>query len=92
MTSGRIAPACALLASTLAIAACGSSGPPTYPANVQTNFLNACEVKGQVAACNCTLTHIEQRVSLSDYQTGEQGIAVSGLLPQWLYDAVASCK
>jgi hypothetical protein len=78
-----------LLASTVAIAACGGSATTSYPANVQTNFLNACEMKAGVAACDCTLSHIEQHVSLGDYQIGEQNIA-SGV-PQWLDTAVRSC-
>lgn len=59
-----LAPAVALV---LPLAGCGS-----YPVNVQTNYLNACEAKGGSSSrCNCTLDWLESNVSYTQFQADD---------------------
>ena len=69
-----------------------SNNAHQYPANLQTNFLNACETGAPVAVCDCALKYIEQRVSLADFQIAEADIKKGGAPPQWLYDAIGACR
>lgn len=84
-----VAAASALLA--LGVSACGGS---SYPVNVQTNFLNACETNGgSVSRCGCTLKAIEANVSLSKFQIAENAIEAGDTnYPSWLLNSVSSCR
>lgn len=75
----------------VAIAGCGASSKATYPANVQTNFLNACEESGTVSTCDCSLSYIEGHVTLAKFQVANANIDSGGSLPSWGYDALSHC-
>jgi hypothetical protein len=75
----------------LAVAGCGGSSHPSYPANVQTNFENSCEQSTTVSKCDCALNWIEAHVSLSDFQSAETSIENGGNDPNWVYQAIDSC-
>jgi hypothetical protein len=82
--------AAALTTVGFALAACGSS---SYPANVQTNFLNACETNGSLAYCDCTLSQVEAHVSLGTFQTADAAINAGDTnYPSWLLDAATACR
>jgi hypothetical protein len=72
--------------------ASGGGGGTTYPANVQTNFLNSCKTTGSVARCDCSLKYIEARVSLGAFQTAETAIEAGDTnYPSWVIDSATSC-
>jgi len=48
--------------------AAASSATSTYPVNIQTNFLNSCEVNGSQQVCQCDLTWFEQHISLTRFE------------------------
>jgi hypothetical protein len=61
----------------------GGSGDTTtssnaYPANVQSNFLNSCEVNGSPSVCECSLSWFEQHVSLSQFEQDESELEQGG--------------
>ncbi len=39
-----------------------------YPVNIQTDFLNSCEVSGSQQVCQCDLTWYEQHISLARFE------------------------
>ena len=67
-----------------------NDGKP-YPANIQTNFLNACEVQGSVSQCGCALQYIEARIPLAEFETAEADIKAGRSTPDWVYEAIAAC-
>jgi hypothetical protein len=86
---GRLAVA-VLTGGTLALTACG--GGSTYPANVQTSFLNSCETTGSKARCECSLKYVEAHVSFSAFQTAEKAIEAGDTnYPSWVIKSATSC-
>lgn len=82
-----------LALAAMGVAACGSSSVK-YPVNVQTNYLNSCEAIGGKAtpkACGCTLSYIEARVPLGQFQTSENALTSGGDIPKWMYAAIRAC-
>lgn len=79
-------------ASALGLAACGGSAP-SYPANVQTNLLNACEQSGTVSQCDCALKYIEAHVPLRQFVAAEQAMTDDGApTPVWATTAGLNCR
>jgi hypothetical protein len=87
----------AILASSLVIlAGCGgssaSSAGHTYPANVKTNFLNACEARASTASCTCEFAYIQKHVSLATFTAADKALrAGTGGIPAWLLNAARAC-
>jgi hypothetical protein len=84
--------ATALIVAVL-LSGCGGSGPPTYPVNVRTNFLNSCEQSGgNVKACDCAISYIEKHVKLTTFTAVDQAIDNGSKDdPSWLRQAISSC-
>jgi hypothetical protein len=82
----RLVAICAL---ALGVAACG--GGRSYPANVQSNFLNACEVSASVSVCDCALKNIEDQAPLSEFVQDERTFKRTGSLPDKFRTAALSC-
>jgi hypothetical protein len=80
----------AIGAVALGVAACGGSGN-SYPANVQSNFLNACEMSASVSVCDCALKNIENQVPLAQFVQAERTLKQTGTLPEKLRSAALSC-
>ena len=73
----------------------GSSGGTTqtqaaYPVNIQTNWLNSCEVNSTVATCECGLTWFEQNVPLQRFEQ-DQAEFNQGTEPADLVSARQAC-
>jgi hypothetical protein len=73
----------------------GSSGATTqpqaaYPVNIQTNWLNSCEVDSTVATCECGLTWFEQNVPLQRFEQ-DQAEFNQGTEPADLVSARQAC-
>ncbi len=62
----------------------------SYPVNVQTNFLNSCEVNGSAQTCQCDLSWLESNVSLNQFEQDE-ATANQGTIPADLTAAVQAC-
>jgi hypothetical protein len=67
-----------------------SPATATYPVNIQTNFLNACEENGTQAACQCSLSWFEQHVSLQQFEQ-DDAEADQGITPPDLTLAEEAC-
>ena len=75
--------------------ASGGSGGTTqtqaaYPVNIQTNWLNSCEVDSTVATCQCGLTWFEQNVPLQRFEQ-DQAEFNQGTEPADLVEARQAC-
>jgi hypothetical protein len=73
----------------------GSPGGTTqtqaaYPVNIQTNWLNSCEVDSTVATCQCGLTWFEQNVPLQQFEQ-DQAEFNQGTEPTDLVEARQAC-
>jgi hypothetical protein len=78
-----------LLATVALLAACG--GSHSYPANVQANFLNACEANGgDVSSCGCALKWFESHRSLTQFMADDDQANNGGTPPDML-KASAAC-
>ena len=70
------------------LAGCGEK----YPTNVESNFLNACEMRGGSASrCGCALGWLESNVSFAQYTAAEAEMYRTGALPASVAGAVAAC-
>jgi hypothetical protein len=75
----------------LLLPGCGGSSS-VYPANVQSNYLNACESGGgSVAKCGCTLDWFQKHISLTQFQADEDEVN-NGSVPDDMKSAVRACK
>ena len=77
-----------MAATAIALGACGGS---SYPANVQANFLNACEGNATQAQCTCLLSKVEGGTSLQTFTDAENAIENGGGTPSWLTADAAAC-
>ncbi len=62
-----------------------------YPQNIQSNFLNSCEVNGSVSSCQCSLSFFETTVSLSQFLQDDQQ-ASQGVVTQDFVNAANACR
>jgi hypothetical protein len=63
-----------------------------YPANVQSNFPNACETNATVAIRDCMLSNIEAYVQLSTFEVADRGGLGRGHeYPSWLLSTASAC-
>jgi hypothetical protein len=80
-----------VVGSVLGLSACNGTNA-AYPANVQTNFLNACEGNGgSVSTCGCTLSWFESHRSLTQFMADEDAI-YAGSVPADVTTAEAACN
>jgi hypothetical protein len=64
----------------------------SYPALVETNFMNSCTATGGTADyCRCSLTQLEQTVDLDEFATIEQDYLRTGQLPASVTSAIRAC-
>lgn len=68
-----------------------SQASAAYPVNIQTNYLNSCEVNASASACQCTLSWLEANVSLSQFNA-DNNEADQGVEPQDEVNAVRACS
>jgi len=62
-----------------------------YPPEVVANFLRACNQRGDVRACNCTIDAVRRRFTIDEYRTIEARIS-KGEVPPELLAAVDACR
>lgn len=80
-----------LLASVAAVVLAGCGGSKSYPTNVQSNFLNACEANGgAVSTCGCTLKWFESHKSLTQFIADDNQVNNGGV-PSDMVKASAAC-
>ena len=81
----------ALLCLLVALVLTGCGGGHSYPANVQSNFLNACEATGgDVSTCGCALKWFESHRSLTQFMADDDQ-ANNGGTPSDMIKASAAC-
>lgn len=84
--------AAAAATAAIALAGCGGSSGHTYPKNIQSNFLNACEANSTASRCGCILKNVEAHVSLHTFEVADRAVASgSSSVPSWLTSAVHAC-
>lgn len=77
--------------SVAALAFAAGCGSNSWPANMEANFLNACEVNGNRSGCECALSNLKESMTADEFEAAEK-IAVAGVVDPRLRDAAASCK
>lgn len=79
----------------LALGGCGGKSQPDvkyrYPANVQGNFLKACEGGQRSTRCRCLLQALENRVPYDRFRTIDRDVARKSLPPE-IVAAVRACQ
>ncbi len=81
---------CAL--AVIALGGCGGDSKHEYPADVQNNFLTACEVQGSSSACECALNKLQEKMSADEFNRAEVEMTANGVFPPKVLDAVAECR
>jgi hypothetical protein len=64
--------------------------PVAYPANVQANFLNACEANSQVTRCTCLLDFFQANVPLTRFEQ-DDALVNQGQTPPDVVSAENAC-
>lgn len=95
MTSGQkaglVAVVAVIIAAAIAIPLALSSSSKSYPANVQNNFLNACEANSSAGRCQCMLQWTENHISFAEFSRDDTAMRNGGSAPGWLVTAATSC-
>ena len=87
----RASVAIGLAALSLAAAACRERGN-VYPAEVTENYMHACTARASEKACRCSLSEIQRRYTLEQYQAIEGAIAAKNQVPKELVEVMEACR
>jgi hypothetical protein len=64
----------------------------SYPANIEVNFLNACEAGGAPAdSCRCAFQQIQSEFSIEEFDVLEREMALTGVVPAPVAASVSNC-
>lgn len=62
-----------------------------YPAQIQANFLNSCEVNSTVVRCSCFLGFFESNISLARFEQ-DDALVTQGQTPADVVNAENACQ
>lgn len=64
----------------------------SYPANIEANFLNACEAGGAPASsCRCVFQRIQNQFSIEEFDALENEMTLTGAVPAAIEASVSGC-
>ena len=78
--------------SVAALAFAAGCGSNSWPANMEANFLKACEVNGKRSGCECALSSLKGKMTADQFAAAETAVAQGSGLDSRVTDAIASCK
>jgi hypothetical protein len=63
-----------------------------YPANIEVNFLNACEMGGAPAdSCRCAFEQIRSQFSVEEFDALEREMGLTGVVPATVATSASNC-
>jgi len=67
-------------------------GGNSWPANIESNFLNSCETNGTRSRCECALSNLREKMTADEFEAAEKALVSTRSMDSRITDAVASCK